>query len=65
MTLIIALNALFIVLVLGTVVGLHAWAILSSRTQQQTGPATAAHGAVRRRRRRAPARRLSSGLALR
>ncbi len=34
MTLVIVLNALLVVLVLGTIVGLHAWAILSSQSRQ-------------------------------
>ncbi len=66
MTLVIALNVLLVVFALGTIVGLHAWAIASSRVQEQTA-ADARHVVRSRRRRRheTPARRLGNTLALR
>ena len=67
MTLVIALNALLVLLVLGVIVGLHAWAILSSRDQQEAMLYVRQHDAARarRQRRQTAAGRLASSPALR
>lgn len=67
MTLVIALNAVLVLLVLGVIVGLHAWAILSSRDKQVAVARVRQPQAVhaRRRRRQTTARRLASGAAVR
>lgn len=67
MTLVIVLNVLFIGGVLAAIVGLHAWAILSSRPQQEAGAQAGVQEPARasRQRRQRTARRLASSLALR
>ncbi|HZU60532.1 MAG TPA: hypothetical protein VE983_06170 [Solirubrobacteraceae bacterium] len=67
MTLVIVLNALLVVLVLGTVVGLHVWAIVTSSPQQPTPGQLRSRQPVRARsgRRQSATRRLGGALALR
>jgi hypothetical protein len=56
MTLVIVLNVLMVLLVLGTIVGMHVWAILNSRTQEQAMAPASGQERVRTRRRPAAAR---------
>jgi hypothetical protein len=67
MTLVIVLNVLLVTLVLGSIVGLHAWAIVSSRSQEPAVVRGGGRHTVRsqRRRRQTAVRRLGSALALR